>query len=492
MNAQPDSMGRETRIVFGALVLAMLLAVLDQTILATALPTIVGDLGGLDHLSWVVTAYLLASTASTPIWGRLSDLYGRKRLFQAAIVIFVVGSAVCGMAQNIDQLIAFRAFQGLAAGGLMTLAMAIVGDLISARERGRYQGYIQATFLGAAVAGPLVGGLLVDHLSWRWVFYVNVPLGIASLVVIGGVLHLPVERRPHRVDYSGAVLLAGAVTSLLLATVWGGRQYAWSSAEIVSLAIVAVVLLGAFVFQERRAPEPILPLRLFRDPVFTVVSAALFIATCSLFAAIVFLPLFLQVVHGDSATDSGLLLLPLLIPSTISTIVAGRLIVRTGRYKIFPVVGLTLMTLGLALMSTMDGETSRTATSIFMAVFGLGFGMVTQVLVLAIQNSVEQRDLGIATASANFFRALGGAIGVAVFGAIFTAELVGPVDAERLQSSPREIRNLTPVLHDRMVVATAHATQSVFLVAAAIAAVGVAVVLFVREYPLRGPEAART
>jgi EmrB/QacA subfamily drug resistance transporter len=492
MNAQPDSIGRETRVVFGALVLAMLLAVLDQTILATALPTIVGDLGGLDHLSWVVTAYLLASTASTPIWGRLSDLYGRKRLFQAAIVIFVVGSALCGIAQSIDQLIAFRAFQGLAAGGLMTLAMAIVGDLISARERGRYQGYIQATFLGAAVAGPLVGGLLVDHLSWRWVFYVNVPLGIVSLVVIGAVLHLPVERRPHRIDYSGAVLLAGAVTSLLLVTVWGGRQYAWSSAEIVSLAVAAAVLLGAFLFQERRAPEPILPLRLFRDPVFTVVSAALFITTCSLFAAIVFLPLFLQIVHGESATDSGLLLLPLLIPSTISTIVAGRLIVRTGRYKIFPVAGLALMTIGLAFMSTMDGGTSPTTTSIFMAVFGLGFGMVTQVLVLAIQNSVEQRDLGIATASANFFRALGGAIGVAVFGAIFTAELVGPVDAERLQSSPREIRNLTPILHDRMVDATAHATQSVFLVAAVIAAVGVAVVLFLKEYPLRGPEAARS
>jgi MFS family permease len=370
--------------------------------------------------------------------------------------------------------------------------MAIVGDLISPRERGRYQGYIQATFLGAAVAGPLLGGLLVDRLSWRWVFYVNVPLGIVSLLVIGAVLHLPVERRPHRIDYSGAALLAGAVTSLLLLTVWGGRLYAWSSAEIVGLAIASVVLLGVFVLQERRAPEPILPLRLFRDPVFTVVSAALFIATCSLFAAIVFLPLFLQIVHGDSATDSGLLLLPLLIPSTISTIVSGRLIVRTGRYKIFPVAGLTLMTFGLAFMSTMDGHTSRTTTAFFMAVFGLGFGMVTQVLVLAIQNSVEQRDLGIATASANFFRALGGAIGVAVFGAIFTGELVGPVNAERLQAGPREIRNLTPPLRDRMVDATAHATQTVFLVAAVIAAVGVAVALFLREYALRGPEPART
>jgi EmrB/QacA subfamily drug resistance transporter len=492
MNAQPDSMTRETRIVFGALVLAMLLAVLDQTILATALPTIVGDLGGLDHLSWVITAYLLASTASTPIWGRLSDLYGRKRLFQGAIVVFVVGSALCGIAQNMGELIAFRAFQGLAAGGLMTLAMAMVGDLVSARERGRYQGYIQATFLGAAIAGPLLGGLLVDHLSWRFVFYVNVPLGIVSLLVIRAVLHLPIERMRHQIDYPGAALLAGGVTSLLLVTVWGGRQYAWSSAEIVGLALAALLLLAAFVVQERRAPEPILPLRLFRDRVFTVVSATLFAATSSLFATIVFLPLFLQIVDGDSATNSGLLLLPLLIPSTIATIVSGRIIVRTGRYKIFPVAGLALMTLGLVLMSTMDGATSRTTTSIFMAVFGLGFGMVSQVLVLAIQNSVQQRDLGIATASANFFRALGGAIGVAVFGAVFTAELVGPVEAERLQSSPDEIRNLGPVLRDRMVDATAHATQTVFLVAAVIAAVGVALVLFLEEYPLRGPETARS
>jgi len=488
MNAQPDSITRETRIVFSALVLAMLLAVLDQTILATALPTIVGDLGGLDHLSWVVTAYLLASTASTPIWGRLSDLYGRKRLFQTAIVIFVVGSALCGIAQNLGELIAFRAFQGLAAGGLMTLAMALVGDLVSARERGRYQGYIQATFLGAAIAGPLLGGLLVDHLSWRWVFYVNVPLGIVSLLVIGAVLHVPIERTQHRIDYSGAVLLAGAVTSLLLVTVWGGRQYPWGSTEIVGLVIAAALLLGAFLVQERRAPEPILPLRLFRDPVFTVVSATLFIATCSLFAAIVFLPLFLQIVDGDSATSSGLFLLPLLIPSTIATIAAGRLIVHTGRYKIFPVVGLALMTLGLLLMSTMDSGTSHTTTAIFIVVFGLGFGMVSQVLVLAIQNSVEQHDLGIATASANFFRALGGAIGVAVFGAVFTAKLVGPVDADRLESSPHEIRNLGPVLRDRMVDATAQATHNVFLVAAAIAAIGFALVLFLQEYPLRGPQ----
>jgi len=468
----------------------MLLAVLDQTILATALPTIVGELGGLNHLSWVITAYLLASTASTPIWGKVSDLYGRKLLFQSAIVIFVVGSALCGLSQNIGELIAFRGFQGIGAGGLMTLAMTIVGDIVSPRERGRYQGYIQVVFLGASVAGPLIGGLFVDHLSWRWVFYVNVPLGVVALAVIGAVLHLPVERVPHKIDYPGAALLVGAVTTLLLVTVWGGEQYAWSSAEIMGLAAGGVLLLGASLWQERRTAEPILPLRLFRDPVFSVVSVTLFIATCSLFAALVFLPLFLQIVTGQSATDSGLLLLPLMVAATVSTVVSGRLIVKTGRYKIFPVVGLALMTSGLALLSTMDAGTSRTTASLFMAVFGLGFGMVSQVLVIAIQNSVDHHDLGVATASSNFFRALGGSIGVAIFGAVFTAHLIGPVSAKRLQSSPGQIRHFPPALRERMVEAVAHSIHWVFLVATPIAALGFLLVLFLKEYPLRGPAQA--
>ncbi len=490
MNAGPDINRRQTLIVFGGLLLAMLLAVLDQTILATALPTIVGELGGLNHLSWVITAYLLASTASTPIWGKVSDLYGRKLLFQSAIVIFVVGSALCGLSQNIGELIAFRGFQGIGAGGLMTLAMTIVGDIVSPRERGRYQGYIQVVFLGASVAGPLIGGLFVDHLSWRWVFYVNVPLGVVALAVIGAVLHLPVERVPHKIDYPGAALLVGAVTTLLLVTVWGGEQYAWSSAEIMGLAAGGVLLLGASLWQERRTAEPILPLRLFRDPVFSVVSVTLFIATCSLFAALVFLPLFLQIVTGQSATDSGLLLLPLMVAATVSTVVSGRLIVKTGRYKIFPVVGLALMTSGLALLSTMDAGTSRTTASLFMAVFGLGFGMVSQVLVIAIQNSVDHHDLGVATASSNFFRALGGSIGVAIFGAVFTAHLIGPVSAKRLQSSPGQIRHFPPALRERMVEAVAHSIHWVFLVATPIAALGFLLVLFLKEYPLRGPAQA--
>jgi EmrB/QacA subfamily drug resistance transporter len=468
----------KTSVVLGGLILAMLLAVLDQTILATALPTIVGDLGGLDHLSWVITAYLLASTASTPIWGKLSDLYGRKRLFEAAIVIFVAGSALCGLGQTLGELIAFRAFQGLAAGGLMTLAMAIVGDIVPPRERGRYQGYIQVAFLFGAVVGPLLGGLLVDHLSWRWVFYVNVPLGIGAFAVIASVLELPVERITASIDYVGAALLTAGVTALLLATVWGGQEYAWSSGVILGLLATSVGLLVLFVLQERRAAEPILPPRLFRDPVFSVVSASLFIATCSLFAAIVFIPIFLQVVVGHTATGSGLLLLPLMVASTASTVVSGRLIVATGRYKLFPVAGLALMAAGLALLATMHRDTSETTVSLYMLVFGVGFGMVTQVLVLAIQNSVERRDLGTATASANFFRALGGSIGVAIFGAVFTAHAV---DARSVQSGPERLRQLPGV-----VAAVADGVHWVYVVAAPIAALGFGITLLLREYPLRG------
>ena len=324
-----------------------------------------------------------------PIWGRLSDLSGRKPLFQTAIAVFLAGSALSGLAQSLGELIAFRALQGLGAGGLMTLAMAIVADIIPPRERGRYQGYIQLVFVLASVAGPLLGGLFVDHLSWRWIFYVNLPIGALALVVISSTLHLPVERRRPQIDYPGAALLAGGLTSVLLVATWGGRQYAWASLTIVGLALAAVVLLGAFVWQERRAPEPILPLRLFRDRVFDVVSLALFLTSCAFFAAIVFMPLFLQIVTGASATTSGLLLLPMLLGAAASTAVSGRLISRSGRYKIFPLVGLAVMALGLLLLSGLDVSSSRTAASVLVGIFGVGFGLVSQVLVLAIQNAVE-------------------------------------------------------------------------------------------------------
>src|SRR4051794_4366349 len=457
-------------LTFAGLLLAMLLASLDQTIVSTALPTIVGDLGGLDQLTWVVTAYLLTATVSTPVWGRVSDLYGRKALFQASIAVFLLGSALSGVAGSIGELIGFRALQGLGAGGLMTLAMAIVADIVSPRERGRYQGYIQMVFVLASVAGPLLGGLFADHLSWRWVFYVNLPIGAAALATITYALDLPVQSARARIDYLGAALLAGGLSSVLLVTTWGGRQYRWGSPEIVGLGAVAAGLLIAFVAQERRASEPLLPLRLFREPVFNVVSLVLFLTTFAFFAAIVFMPIFLQVVTGASATSSGLLLLPLLLATTITTAVVGRVISRTGRYKVFPATGLALMAAGLFLFSRMDASTSRTTAALFMVVFGLGFGMVSQILVLAIQNAVDRRDIGIATASANLFRALGGAVGVAVFGAVFAARAGLGVD---------QAGGAAPD-------AVAHALQTVFLVAAPVALVAMAVVLTLKEVPLKG------
>jgi EmrB/QacA subfamily drug resistance transporter len=424
---------------FTALLLAMLLASLDQTIVSTALPTIVGDLGSLDRLSWVVTAYLLAATVTIPIWGRASDLYGRKRLFQAAIAIFLTGSALSGAAPSLEWLIAFRALQGLGAGGLMTLAMALVADLVPPRERGRYQGYIQMVFVVASVAGPLLGGLFADHLSWRWVFYVNLPIGAVALTLAAITLEpSKLDARP-RVDYLGAALLMAGLTGVLLVAQNGFD---------LPLAFAAVALLVAFVARERRAPEPILPLRLFRDPVFNVVSATLFLTTCAFFAAIVFVPLYLQEVLGVSATNSGALLLPLLLAGTLSTTIAGRLISRTGRYKPFPIAGLALMAVALLLLSSMDAETSRTTAVLFLVVFGLGFGMVSQVLTVAVQNAVDRRDIGVATGSANLFRALGGSLGVAVFGALLAGnpDLAGGLHTVFLTATPIAVAALLVAL----------------------------------------------
>ena len=450
MDAPTTLEPKSFRLAFAGLLLAMLLGSLDQTIVSTALPTVVRDLGGLDQLSWVVTAYLLGATVSMPLWGRASDVYGRKRLFIAAIVVFLAGSALSGLAGSLGQLIAFRALQGLGAGGLMTLAMALVAEIVPPRERGRYQGYIQMIFVSASVAGPLLGGLFTDHASWRWIFYVNLPIGAVVLVLVAVALDVPARKGEARVDYLGAALLGGALTCLLLFTTWGGQEYAWDSAEIVGLAIGAVALFGAWVVQQRRAAEPILPLRLFASPVFTIVSAALFCATLSLFAVIVFMPVFFQVVTGASATGSGLLLLPLLLASTASTLVAGRVMSATGRYKLFPVAGLALMAVGLLLLSQLDAGSSRATASLVLIVFGLGFGMVSQILTVALQNAVERRDLGIATASANLVRSLGGSVGVAVFGAIF---------AGRLDRQPGQVAGLDPA-------AIADALQPVFLVAA--------------------------
>jgi EmrB/QacA subfamily drug resistance transporter len=489
---------RRLMVVFGALMLAMLIAALDQTIVATALPTIVGDLGGLTQLSWVVTAYILTSTISTPLYGKLGDLYGRKRIFQGAIVIFLVGSMLCGLAQNMVELIGLRALQGIGAGGLMVGSQAIIGDIVSPRERGRYMGYFGAVFGLATVAGPLLGGFLVDHASWRWVFYINVPIGAAALVATGLVLHLPRRRREHRIDYLGAALLGAGVTCIVLLTTWGGTEYPWASAQTAGLSIGALVLLGVFILVERRAPEPILPLSLFRNSVFALTNAAGFIIGLALFGSIVFLPQYLQIVKGDGATNSGLLLVPMMVGLLITSILSGQLISRTGRYKVWPILGTTITIVGLYLLSTMDASTPQVVTAAWMVVLGLGLGAVMQVLVVVVQNAVPQKDLGTATSTATFFRSMGGSIGVPIFGAIFSNVLIGHL-AKALpagfrlgglsggvgNASPQVLDKLPPLIHAGVVHAFAQSLGAVFLAGVPFAVIALVVVCLIKEVPLR-------
>jgi EmrB/QacA subfamily drug resistance transporter len=485
------------RLIFGALMLVLLLAALDQTIVSTALPTIVGDLGGIQHLSWVVTAYLLASTIVGPLYGKLGDLYGRKRLLQTAIVIFLVGSALCGIAQNMGELIAFRALQGLGGGGLMVLAIAVIGDVIPPRERGRYQGYFGAVFGVATVVGPLLGGFFVDNLSWRWIFYVNLPVGAAAFIVIGAVFHARPVHEHHRIDYLGAAVLAGGLSAVVLFTSLGGTTYAWGSAPMVLTAVVGVVLLALFPFVEARAAEPILPLELFRNRVFTVTSAIGFIVGFALFGAVTFLPLYLQVVKGHSPTESGLLLLPLMAGVLTTSIASGNLISKFGRYKPFPIVGTAIMTVGLYLLSLLFVETPTWRAAFFMLVLGLGLGMVMQVLVLAAQNAVDYKYLGVATSGSTLFRQVGGSIGVSVFGAIFANRLAHEL-VSRLPhgmhvptaANPAVVRSLPPAVRDPYVHAFSAALHPVFWSAAAVAGLAFALTWLLREVPLR--QAART
>jgi len=451
------------RLAFAAIVAAMLPAVLDQTILATALPTIAADLGQITDLSWVVTAYVVAATASTPLWGKLGDRHGRKRLLEIALAGFITASALCGFAQDLTQLVVTRAVQGVAAGGLMTLAMASIGDLVSPRERGRYQGYIAATFAAATVLGPLVGGLLVQGPGWRWVFYVNLPLGIAALAGLQLKLPAATDERPSRpLDVTGAALLAAATTTFMLTCVWGGNRYGWDSPAILALIGATVLLGGALVARERRAQDPIVPFALLRTRSVAVASTALFLGTAALFSVTVFVPLFLQTATGATPTEAGLLLAPMMLGTTVSTMLSGRYIARTGRYKRFPIIGLGLMAGALALLAAVTGDASRTATGLGLVVFGLGFGMVTQVLIVAVQNSVDRRELGVATAATGFFRALGGAVGAAALGAVFAAHAGTGVRADVIG-----------------------AVQLVFAVAAPLAAIALLVVLRLPERALR-------
>lgn len=490
---------RSVMVSIGALLLGMLLAALDQTIVSTALPTIVSDLGGLEHLSWVVTAYLLASTAATPLWGKLGDQYGRKKLFQIAIVIFLISSALCGMAQNMPQLIGFRALQGLGGGGLMVLSMAIVGDIVPPRDRGRYQGLFGAVFGATSVLGPLLGGLFTEHLSWRWVFYVNLPIGVVALVVIATTLHIPVRSAKHTIDYLGTFLIAAVATCLVLVASLGGTTWAWDSAQIIGLAVLGVVLAVVFVQVERRAAEPVLPLKLFRIRTFTLSAVISFVVGFAMFGAMTYLPTFLQVVQGISPTLSGVHMLPMVIGLLLSSTVSGQIVSRTGRWKVFPVVGTGVTTLGLLLLHQLDENSSTGEMSAYFFVFGLGLGLVMQVLVLIVQNAVSYEDLGVATSGATFFRSIGASFGVAIFGTIFSSRLgdkltdalagrsLPPgVDVNALQSDPRGIGGLPPAVRGPVLHAFASSITDVFLYAAPVALVAFVLAWFLREDTLRG------
>jgi len=485
---------RPVAAVMSGLMLVMLLASLDQTIVSTALPTIVGDLGGLEHLSWVVTAYLLAVTVVTPLYGKLGDLYGRKVVLQAALIVFLIGSALCGLAQSMTELIAFRAIQGLGGGGLMVSAQAAIGDVVAPSERGRYQGLFGAVFGVSAIAGPLIGGFFTSHISWRFIFYVNLPIGLGALAVLAATLPSVSERRSRAIDYAGTVLLAVGLAALILATTLGGTTYDWASAQIVGLGIVSVVAIAALVWVEGRATEPILPPELFRNRVFVVCSAVGLIVGFALFGALTYLPLFQQIVRGLSPTASGLQLLPVMGGLLVTSILSGQIITRTGRYRVFPIAGTAVAALGLYLLSSLDATTGTGVAALHMLVLGLGLGLVMQVLVLATQNAVSYEQLGVATSGATLFRSIGGSLGTAVLGAVFTGRLNAELPAGTAGSSvdPSQIRRLPAAQHDAYISAFTNALHVVFLVATAVVVVAFVLSWFIEERPLRATVATST
>jgi EmrB/QacA subfamily drug resistance transporter len=474
-------------VVMSGLMLVMLLAALDQTIVSTALPTIVGDLGGLEHISWVVTAYLLAVTVVTPLYGKLGDLYGRKVVLQAALVVFLIGSALCGLAQSMTELILFRAVQGLGGGGLMVSAQAALGDVVAPSERGRYSGLFGAVFGVASIAGPLIGGFFTSHISWRFIFYVNLPVGALAFVVLAATLPSVSEHRRHTVDYAGTLLLAIGLGSLILATSLGGTSFDWGSWQIVAMAVVGVLGLVGLVAVERRAAEPILPLELFGNRVFVVCSAVGLVVGFALLGALTYLPLFQQIVRGLSPTASGLQLLPVMAGLLLTSVLSGQIITRTGRYRVFPILGTAVAAFGMWLLSSLDESTGSGVAALHMLVLGLGLGLVMQVLILATQNAVSYEQLGVATSGATLFRSVGGSIGTAVLGAIFTGRLTAelPSGSSTGSVNPAQIEKLPPAAHQAYIGAFTDALQTVFLVATAVVAVAFVLSWLIPERPLR-------
>jgi EmrB/QacA subfamily drug resistance transporter len=486
---------REVLIVLPGLLLAIIIAMLDQLVVSTALPRIVGELGGLSKLSWVVTAYILTSTIATPLYGKLGDQYGRKRLLMIAIVIFLIGSALSGLSHSIDQLIAFRALQGIGAGGLMVGALATIGDMVSPRERGQYMGYMMAAMMLAMIAGPLVGGYLTDSVGWRWIFYINMPVGGAALLYLAATLHLPRKIVRHAIDYLGAAVLAVAATAIVLLTTWAGTQYTWGSSRIIGLGILAVVAIGVFLVIEARAAEPVLPLHIFANRNFSLATGMSFLAGVAMLGALTFLPLYQQTIQHASPTASGLLLIPLMLGSAVTSLIAGQVTSRTGRYKILPVIGSAAMSVAMYLLTHLGPDTSRLTSAMYFVVLGVGMGFLMQVTSLIVQNSVNPRDMGVATSSRTFFQQIGGSVGVSVFGAIFIRRL-NEAMAARLpganmhfrgaQLDPATVNGLPAQVRDAVFFAISHAIDAVFWLALPSAVLLFVLAAAVKEIPLRG------
>ncbi|QNN51643.1 MDR family MFS transporter [Nocardioides mesophilus] len=490
---------KQILVVMGGLMVGMFLAALDQSIVSTALPRITSELGGLDKLSWVVTAYLLTATSSTPLWGKISDLYGRRLLFQIAIVTFMVGSLLSGLSQNIDQLIVFRAVQGLGGGGLMSLALATIGDIVPPRERGRYQGYFAAVFGTSSVLGPVLGGWFADGPGWEWIFYINLPLGLVALVVTTAALKIPHVRREHSIDYLGAAVVVASVTCFLLYTAWAGPDLGWTSGTGLALLVGGFVLAALFVLVELRATEPIIPMRLFRNSIFSIANVFGFLVGIAMFGSMIFLPVYLQVVDGMSPTKSGLAMLPMVAGIFTTSIGSGILMSRTGRYKPFPMAGALIVAVALVMLSRLDASTPYWFAGLSMYILGLGLGFTLQVLVVIVQNSVDRKDMGVATSSVTFFRQVGGSFGTALFGAILASRLTyhltqatadlpagskPPGNLDSVSQDVQAIQQLPDQLRELVTGAFSAALHDVFLTAVPLVLVAFVVAMFIKEVPL--------